>query len=102
MRRSVKVVLCMAVLLMLVLCVWHWNRSSARPSAFPLSLTALEQIDSGQIWFEDKDGEIYVRVTDPFGDAHIHRLDCGDIPREKAIEILKARQAELQETDAQR
>ncbi len=96
MKHSVKVVLCAAALLVLVLCVWNWNRSSARPSAFPLSLTALEQIDSGQIWFEEKDGEIHVRVTDRFGDAHVHRLDYGDMPREKALEILKAKQAELQ------
>ncbi len=102
MKHSVKVVLCIVVLLVVVLGVWHWNRSSARPSAFPLSLTALEQIDSGQIWFVERDGEISVRVTDRFGDAHVHRLDCGGTPREKAIEILKAKQAELQKTDAER
>ena len=67
-------------------------------SAFPLSLATLKQIHDGGISFEEKSGKIYVHITDRFGDGHIHLLNYEGISRARALEILKAKQQELEDT----
>jgi hypothetical protein len=72
-----------------------------KPSAFPLSLATLEQIHSGQLSFEERDGEVFVSVTDRSGDCHIHRLDYGEHSRQEALDILRKKQTELEKAGPQ-
>ncbi len=74
----------------------------AKSSAFPLSLATLQQTHSGQIAFEERGGQIFVTVTDEFGDSHIHLLDYRGVSNVKALEILKAKQAELRKMGVER
>lgn len=69
-----------------------------KSSARPLSLGALEKTRDGRISFEEKGDEIFVHLTDRLGDSHLHRLDFGGVPKAKALELLKAKQAELENT----
>ena len=72
-----------------------------KSSAFPLNLATVEKTHDGRISFEEKRGEIFVYLTDRFGDCHIHLLDYHGVSKEKALEILKAKQAELEKTSAE-
>ncbi|MCE9518806.1 MAG: hypothetical protein K8R87_04485 [Verrucomicrobia bacterium] len=72
-----------------------------KPSAFPLSLATLEQIHSGQLSYEERDGEIFVSVTDSSGDCHIHRLNHKGHSRLDALEILQKKQTELEKAGPQ-
>ena len=67
-----------------------------KSSARPLSLVALEKTRDGRISFEEKGDEMFVHITDRLGDSHIHRLDYGGVSKEKALELLKSKQAELE------
>jgi hypothetical protein len=70
-----------------------------KPSAFPLSLATVGQIHSGRISVEERGGEIFVTVTDRFGDAHIHLLDHQGHSRQDAVEILRRKQSELERAE---
>jgi hypothetical protein len=70
-----------------------------KPSAFPLSVASLGEIHSGQISYEEHDGEIFVSITDPSGDCHIHRLDYSGYSKQAALEVLTVTQAELEKAD---
>ena len=85
-------------MLILVLCVALSGVAGCKgkSSAFPLDLATLEKTHDGRISFEERGGEIFVRVTDRFGDCHIHRLEYQGVSRAKAREILRAKQAELE------
>ena len=101
MKQSTKILALSVLLLLVALCIWYANRLSQKSSAFPLSLTTLEQIHSGQLSFEERDGEVFVSVTDPSGDRHIHRLDDGEHSRQEALEILRKKQTELEKAGPQ-
>ncbi len=72
-----------------------------KPSAFPLSLATLGEIHSGQISYEERDGGIFVSISDSSGDRHIHRLDYSGNSRQDALEVLKKKQAELEKAEHQ-
>ena len=72
-----------------------------KSSAFPLSLATLATIHDGRISFEERRGEIFVHLTDRFGDSHIHLLDYRGVSKEQALEILKAKQVELEKASAE-
>jgi len=69
--------------------------------AFPMSLATLEKTHDGRISFEERRGEIFVHLTDRFGDCHINLLDYRGVSKEKALEILKAKQVELEKASAE-
>jgi hypothetical protein len=70
-----------------------------KSSALPLSLATVEQIHSGQISFEGTGDEIFVSVTDPSGDRHIHVLDNRGHSRQEALETLRRKQSELEKVE---
>ncbi len=95
MKPVLKTMAWISALLLAAVGAWYWNGFPARSSAFPMSVTALEQIHDGQISFEEKHGEIFVHVTDRYQDGHIHRIDHPGMSKEQALERLKAKQVEL-------
>jgi len=71
---------------------------SGKSSAFPLSIQEVRQmsaINLTHIFLEERGGEIFVSVTDRFGDRHIHKLELGTVSRQQALDILKQKQIEL-------
>lgn len=72
-----------------------------KPSAFPLSLATLEAIHSGVLSFEEREDDIFVSISDPSGDRHIHRLDHTGHSRKEVLEILQRKRAELEQADHQ-
>lgn len=72
-----------------------------KPTAFPLSLATLEAIHSGQLSFEEQDGEILVSISDASGDRHIHRVDPAGHSRKEVLEILQSKQEELEKAGQQ-
>jgi hypothetical protein len=67
----------------------------SKPSGFRVGVETVQQIRDGQISFEEKNEDIFVSITDRYGDCHLHVLDHKGIPREKALAILKQKQMEL-------
>jgi hypothetical protein len=63
--------------------------------------TSLAQIHDGSISFEEKRGKIFVHMADPFGDGHIHLLNYEGVSKANALEILKAKQEELERARAE-
>ncbi len=52
--------------------------------------------NSTHISFEERGGEILVSVVDRLRDAHIHKWIYEGISRQRALEILKQKQTELE------
>jgi hypothetical protein len=52
--------------------------------------------NTAQISFEERGGEIFVTVVDKYGDGHIHKLSYEGISKQKALEMLKQKQTELE------
>ena len=79
-----------------------WMRKSSglysgKSSGIPITLANIEQLDSGQISIEEsRTGEILVWITDRFGDSHVHVLHYEGVSTIKALEILTAKQKELE------
>lgn len=72
---------------------------SKQASVLPLSLEAVSQMsaaDTMKISFEEKKDGLFVSVTDKHGDSHIHKLDIGLTTKQRALEILVQKQAELE------
>ena len=72
------------------------------PSGFPLNMATVQQIDSGSLTFEERGGKITVSVVDRFGDAHLHVLNHEGISRKDALDVLKAKQKELERRNPKR
>ena len=68
----------------------------SKPSAFPLSMATLGEIHDGRISFEERDGGIFVSITDSSGDRHIHRLDYSGYSKTDALAVLKKKQDEVE------
>ena len=91
-RHANLLTVCLALCLGLVGC-------TKKSSAFPLSVQAVQQMsptNSMRISFEERSGEIFVSVTDKFGDSHIHKLELGTLSKQQAVAILKQKQIELE------
>lgn len=101
MKPLIKIGLWSFAILLVGLGIWRLNRGSQTSSAFPLSLTTLEQVHDGSISFEERRGEIYVHMTDRLGDGHIHILNHEGVSKAEALEILKAKQQELERERAE-
>ena len=72
---------------------------STASSAIPLTIQSVRQMsptNATHISCEERGGEIFVSVTDRFGDAHIHKLTYEGISRQQALEVLKQKQTELE------
>jgi hypothetical protein len=72
---------------------------TGKSSAFPLGVQEVQQMsptNSTRISFEERNGEIFVSVTDQLGDSHIHKLEYGTLSKQQALEILKQKQIELE------
>ena len=79
------------------LCLGAVGCTGKSPS-FPLSLETVRQLsfsNTTQFSFEERDGDLFVSVTDRHGDSHIHHLELGTISKPHALELLKQKQAEL-------
>jgi hypothetical protein len=102
MKLPTKFLVFSVSLFLVVLGVWYSNRLSQTSSAFPLSLATLEQTHDGRIAsFEERRGNIFVHLVDRFGDGHIHLLNHEGVSEQKALEILKAKQQELERARAE-
>jgi hypothetical protein len=69
-------------------------------AAFTLDIEALRQLgpeNTAGITYEEDRGTVFVTVTDKHGDGHKHRLVLGDATRVQALELLRQKQAELEQ-----
>lgn len=98
MRRLIQTAICVLGLSIVGFGLWYVNGRMGKSSAVPITLATIEQIDSGEISFEQRrSGEIFVHVIDRFGDGHIHVLNYEGVSTTKALEILTAKQREMEE-----
>jgi len=67
--------------------------------AFTLDVEMLAKLGpetTAGITYEEKGDELFVLVTDRYGDGHTHRLVLGNATRAQALELLRKKQIELQ------
>ena len=70
---------------------------------YPLSLT-IENIrnqNEGQIYLEERLGEIFVTVVDKHKDAHVFHVDLGVYSKSEARNIIAKKQLTLQQSKQQ-
>jgi len=71
----------------------------APSSAFPLSVQDIRQIDptnTTRISFEERNGALFVTLSDKHGDGHIHIVNCGESSKQEVLGLLKQKQGLLE------
>jgi hypothetical protein len=94
---SAPITACLAVLALLSLGCGGCARKSAE---FTLDMEALRQLSpetTAGITYEESPGGVRVTIIDKHGDGHVHRLLLGDLTQAQALELLRSKQAELEQ-----
>jgi serine/threonine protein kinase HipA of HipAB toxin-antitoxin module len=70
-----------------------------KPSAFPLDVQTIARLTSdntGRISYVQSSDEILVTIVDKSGDSHVHRMTFAGMSRQRALEMLRRKQEELE------
>lgn len=68
---------------------------SKPPPAYRMSIASINALTNGHIYFEEQRSQVYVTIVDPSGDGHTFCVEHDGLGKEKALNLLNAKQQEL-------